>query len=191
MKDIITMIRNALSSAMAVQVEAGSPSGIHRKRSSNWVESLAQEFREYYKNDSVKVFSKEYKKNRADFLINELLFDVCVCRVGKVASNTHKKKLYYVKEALWQVESEFAKDSRQALVDFNKLVLGAAKNKLFIGPHVHDTESFINVLLPPAAACSGSVFLCLLPHPSEWHSGNDALIELFEYFDGKWKPCEE
>ena len=191
MKHVMAMIHSALSSAMNEKVTARSPKNIHSERSSNWVESLAGEFRKYYDDKSIRVFSKNNLYNRKDFLRNELLYDICVCRVGEVPSNKHKKKLCYVKEALWQVESEFAKDSRQALVDFNKLVLGAAENKLFIGPHVHNTESFIEVLRPPAAACSGSVFLCLLPHPAEWDSGNNALINLWEFNNGNWNKYEE
>ena len=56
-------------------------------------------------------------------------------------------------EVLWQVESEFANNSRETLKDFNKLVCGSAKHKLFVGSQVSDRESFIHVLLPAARAC--------------------------------------
>lgn len=192
MKQVMKMIRSALSSAMKLEETTESPMQLHRERSRNWVEFLAGEFRNYYHDDlSTRVFSKHYDGNREEFLLNELLFDICVCRVGEVASNKHKKKLYYIKDVLWQIESEFAKNSRQALVDFNKLVLGAAKNKLFIGPHVHNTESFVKVLQAPASVCSGSVFLCLLPHPAQWDIGNNAPINLWEFSNGQWEHYKE
>ena len=107
--------------------------------------------------------------------------------MNTVESAKHKKALYYIKEVLWQVESEFAKNSREALVDFNKLVLGSAKNKLFIGPHVSDQESFIEVLRPAAKQCSGSVFLGMISHPAEWDSEDSSKIDFWKLSDGKWQ----
>lgn len=40
-------------------------------------------------------------------------------------SATGRKPLRYVSAPLWHVESELKNNSFQALVDFNKLVLGA------------------------------------------------------------------
>ena len=191
MQEPITIIRKAFFLALQKQTQAESSQDLHRKRSHFWVKSLAKQFRDHYEKDnSVRVFSKDYSKNRKDFLLNELLYDVCVCRVDKVVSK-QKKELYYIKDVLWQVESEFAKNSRQALVDFNKLVLGTAKNKLFIGPQVHDTQSFIEVLRSPAAACSGSVYLCLLPHPSDWDPENSFPIHLWSFSTDHWQQYRE
>ena len=187
MKEIRTLIGNALSSAISMPVKSDSKQKINSRRSRNWVESLAQAFRTHYNDESILVFSKHFRGNRKDFLLNELLYDVCVCQVSAVESAKHKKKLYYIKEVLWQVESEFAKNSREALVDFNKLVLGSAKNKLFIGPLVNDQESFIDVLRPAAKGCSGSVFLGLIPHPAEWVYDDSTKIDLWCYSDGKWQ----
>lgn len=104
--------------------------------------------------------------------MRELLHDVTVCRLAPVQSAAQGKTLWYVTDALWQVESELARDSRQALIDFNKLVLGAARHKLFVGPQVTDPEAFIDVLRPAAARCVGHVFAALIPHPDAWdHPG--------------------
>jgi hypothetical protein len=67
----------------------------------------------------VRVFSKHHTGNRLDFGLNELLYDVLVCRIGRVLSAVHRKELLYIDQALWQVESEFACDSGQALKDLN------------------------------------------------------------------------
>jgi len=134
------------------------------------------------------VFSKHCPDHKADFKLNELLYDICVCRVAPVQSAVHKKELLYITDALWLIESEFARDSRQTLLDFNKLVLGSSRNKLFVGPQVRDNDSFIRVLLAPAAACTGNVFLALLPHPALWDSDGQAEPKFWRFAGGQWLP---
>ncbi len=153
------------------------------------MEALASEFREFHRADpDVRVFSKHCPDSRREFHLNELLYDVCVCRVAPVPSAVHKKELLYIKEPLWIIESEFARDSHQALIDFNKLVLGSSHHKLFVGPQVDDNESFIKVLVPPAAACTGDVFLALVPHPAVWNSDSDGDPLFWRFRDGTWLP---
>ncbi|MFC1988969.1 hypothetical protein ACFLVW_00110 [Chloroflexota bacterium] len=98
-------------------------------------------------------------------------------------SSVHKTKLLFIKEVLWQIESEFAHDSRKALVDFNKLVLGSGENKLFIGSQVKQGKenSFLSVLQPAARYCTGDVYVCMIPHPSNWvNSDNDVHLWIFK-----------
>jgi len=172
--DIQQILKTSFNSVID-EFRGVSPSGpTHRKMSSAWVESLSDSFRAYYQDDqSIRVFSKGNDENIRDFGVNELLYDILVCRVASVTSAKHGKVLYYVSEAIWQIESELAKDSRQALLDFNKLVLGSAINKLFIGPLVQDPYSFIEVLLPAARFCNGDVYLSLIPHPESWYDDYD------------------
>jgi len=167
--DVRELARSALDAARAQQIDAGAPGELHRKRSRAWVERLADQFRAYYRTDeTVRVFSKGCRANRKEFGLNELLYDVSVCRSGSVRSSAQGRQLLYIREVLWQVESEFARDGREALKDFSKLVCGSAQNKLFVGPQVADNEGFINVLLPAARACTGRVIVVLLPHPRQW-----------------------
>ena len=149
---------------------------INMYRSQNWVKALAEQFKKRYDGDSeIRIFSKNDDSNRKDFGLNELLHDVLVCKVDGVESYVHKKKLYFIKEVLWQVESEFARNTRSLLVDFNKLVLGSAKNKLFIASQVKKgTEnSFLKVLKPAAAYCTGDVYVGMIPHPGDWADTQD------------------
>ena len=98
-------------------------------------------------------------------------------------SHIQKKKLYFIKEVLWQVESEFARDSRSALMDFNKLVLGSGKNKLFICSQVkRGTEnSFLGILQPAAGYCTGDVYVSMVPRPSMWvNLDNDVHLWVFK-----------
>jgi len=94
---------------------------------------MAEEFRKLYPEPDVRVFCKWDDCNRGEFGLNELLYDVCVCRTETCLSARQGKTLRYVTKALWQVESEFARDSYEAVKDFNKLVIGSAENKLFVG----------------------------------------------------------
>jgi hypothetical protein len=111
-----------------------SPGSLHQARSSEWVRCLAGELKQLYADSpDVRVFHKGDGGNREDFGLNELLYDVCVCQTAPCASARQGKTLRHITRALWQVESEFARDSFEAVKDFNKLVLGAAENKLFIG----------------------------------------------------------
>lgn len=106
---------------------------VQRRIPSKWIEALTSQFYNLYTNeDDIRVFSKHNDKNRKAFRLNELLHDVCVCKAGKVQSVVQGKELEYIKKPLWQVESEFARDSRAVLIDFNKLVLGSARNKLLV-----------------------------------------------------------
>jgi hypothetical protein len=148
---------------------------------------LAAEYRLHYAKDSdVVTFSKYHETNRTNFGLNELLYDVCVCGTSSVASCRGTSSLQYVSKVLWQVESEFARDSKQALFDFNKLVLGSAKCKLFIGPIVHDCDAFMQTLSAPAQYCTGEVYAALLPEPAKWKSPIQP--RFFQFVSGKWRP---
>ena len=184
--NIISIVNNAFQATKGKQIEGTDRGQLHRNRSREWVETLADEFRKSYEDEpNVRVFSKHNESNRTEFGMNELLYDVLVCRVATTASAKRGAELFYVEEPLWQVESEFAKDTRQALFDFNKLVIGSAKNKLFIGPQVSDTEAFLDVLRAPARRCAGEVFVVLIPHPGEWDK-NDSGVSIWQLTDGEW-----
>ncbi len=177
-QDIKQLLQKSLALAQAEPDEGISVQEINQNRSRSWVNFLANQLLTPYQSEKdikdIRVFSKHDETNRKDFGLNELLYDIVVCEVGKVFSAKRKKKLVYIKKTLWQVESEFARDSKQALIDFNKLVLGSAQNKLFIGPQVSKVEQFISVLKPAAEACTGNVYVALIPHPAKWKgiSGN-------------------
>jgi len=167
--DIRNIIETALRTTVAQPDEGSTTGQKHRNRSKNWVEALGAGLREHYNNQpNVRVFTKHYGENRLEFGMNEILYDVMVCETAYTKSATGGKQLAYVTKALWQVESEFAKNSRGALYDFNKLVVGTADSKLFVGPITHDVKAFRDCLLPAANCCSGEVYLALLPHPESW-----------------------
>ena len=158
-----------------------------RSLSQKWVDQLARQFqRKYPVNLGYRVFWLGNPENRADFGLNELLFDIAVCRVSRAKSAVHDKDLRLVSQSIWQVESEFAKNSRQALFDFNKLVMGESVYKLFIAPLVAPMKEFLGVLATPAQYCSGTLFVAMVPHPRDWGRYQPSDISLVKYRNGKW-----
>ncbi len=170
------LLQEALQQAKSYTDSGKTMQKINMHRSQNWVKALTEQFKKKYDGDSeIRVFSKSDDSNRKDFGLNELLHDVLVCKVGEMQSSVHKKKLCFIKEVLWQVESEFANNTRNSLVDFNKLVLGSAENKLFIASQVKKgTENvFLEVLKPAAGYCTGDVYVGMIPHPRDWADTHD------------------
>jgi len=185
--DLRALLQESLEAARTVKVAGVSKQAVHSARSRAWVEALAADLFESLRDDPmVRVFSKHNDTHRAEFGLNELLYDIVACRVGTVTSPMHHKTLVYVEKVLWQIESEFAKNTRHALADFNKLVLGSAKSKLFIGPQVYNNQAFIKTLLPAARACTGNVYLALIPHPAQWEQG-DYRIDVWACINGQWE----
>jgi hypothetical protein len=185
--DLKKAIEAALATAVARKDEGNASGVIHRNRSKHFVEVLADALRqEYSSQPAIRVFSKHYEANRREFGMNEVLYDVLVAEAGYTEPIRGQQKLAYLRKALWQIESEFAHDSRKALFDFNKLVVGAAERKLFVGPQVSDDQAFRSSLLPAAQCCSGEVYLALLPHPKLWKQGQNLGVALFRCTSDGW-----
>jgi hypothetical protein len=186
----VRVVTTALETTRGRHVEGHTPGRVHREKSAQWVECLADQFRSLYRADrSVRVFSRADNSNRDDFGTNELLHDVCVCRVGQVRSAVRGRALFFIREVLWQVESEFSRNSRESVRDFSKLVCGSGRSKLFVGSKVADCEALARVLLPAAAACTGNVFLALVPHPGLWDTEDDVDVwrlerNIWSHFEG-------
>lgn len=180
-------VKAALSIAAAMPDEGGTPGRVHAARSRNFVGALAGRLRSAYQKDpDVAVLSKHFNGNRERFGLNELLFDVLVCRTQTTRSANGARLLTFVTGGILAVESEFERDSRQAIFDFNKLVLCASECKLFIGPRVPDEKAFLEPLGRTAAHCGGSVFTVLAPHPSEWKAGKARDVSGYRWSKGVW-----
>ena len=183
-QDVKQLLHEALKQAQSKPDKGDTIQKINMNRSQYWVEALAEQFRKRYEGDSeIRIFTKSDYSNRRDFGLNELLHDILVCKVGEVESSVYKTKLFFIKEVLWQVESEFAHNTRNSLVDFNKLVLGSAKNKLFIASQVKKgtEDAFLKVLHPAAGYCSSDVYVGMIPHPSKWvGTDNDVHLWVFK-----------
>lgn len=165
------------------------------ERSQDWVSALCDELEAHARaqelptSDSVRGFCRCNSGNRSDFGLNELLFDILIARVQNVAAAHSKTQLVAIRRALWAVESEFKRDnSRDVLVDLNKLVVADADNKLLVisdGPVMLEwaCETMSRLLDPVRSA----VYLAAVTHPSEWGTTKPATVELFRLTaDGVW-----
>lgn len=199
-------LRRALKKATACD-SPGSPEllsaqSLHQRRASEWVRCLAHELTTLVAKGgggadeaNVRVLFRNNpdKQNRAEFGMNELLYDVCICRTAEHTAVRGERMLRYVTGAVWLVESEFARDSFQAVKDFNKLVIGHAENKLFIGPCLspNDEPRYLAALLPVARASAhngaSSVYAALVPHPGEWATPPTADVTLHRYTAAGWE----
>jgi hypothetical protein len=178
-------LEEALAKAYECKSQPGwSQQRLHSERSREWVKCLADELRKLNSDPDVCVFWKGNEKNRREFGLNELLYDVTVCKTKKDGKGPR-----YVTKALWQVESEFAPRTAEAVKDFNKLVLGSAENKLFIAPRVSAVrqEAYLNALLRVARCCgSRNVYLAMVPHPSKWNAER-GLITMWQLANSGWQ----
>jgi hypothetical protein len=114
------------------------------------------------------VLSKDFAGNRERFGLNELMLDILACEVRDVPAAVSTRKLTVVTKGILAVESEFARNSRQAIRDFNKLVLCHAEYKVFIGPRISNERAVMTLLGEAAMYCTGCVLIALVPHPSDW-----------------------
>jgi len=190
------VLTRAFDDATSHAIQGPNLQRLHSQRSRQWITSLAQAFLSALdannRDRGIRVFWRHQPTGsgcRDEFGLNELLYDVCVCETGEVLAGA--KRLQYVRRALWAVESEFARDRAEAIKDFNKLVLSAAADKLFIGPHVRDAAAYRRTLEQAARECCGRVWLALVPHPDEWPepkrataAGNN--LELWLLLDEYW-----
>jgi hypothetical protein len=180
------LIERSLAEANDKTDDGTSERIIHQKRSKNFVKTLADKLGEYYKNrKDIFVLSKHHGGRRLEFGLNELIFDILVCETKQVRSSHHKKVLTYITKAIWQVESEFSKSSREVMYDFNKLVLGMSENKLIIGQTRSDEKAFLKQFEEPARYCKSNTYFAFVTHPSKWKQ--DSLEVHLWIFRGGWK----
>jgi len=167
---------------------------LHRERSRQFVEQLRLGLIGQYSNlKNVRGFSKHIGGETLEFGMSELLYDVVVLEYDFTNSGRSDKELVYVTRALWLVESELAANKREALYDFNKLVIGNSENLLFVGPVLKSSiehSDYLRVLGEAAKNCSGRLFLALIPRPSEWETATRDMVTAWEWAGekDKWVP---
>lgn len=175
-KQLFDLLIESLDAAQAVKNDETDIGKSHRKSSTNWIECLAKNLVPHYpKEEGFYVLARPIE-NKV-FGLNELLYDIVVCSTQKIDGLT------YVQDVEWQIESEFSNLKFEVVKDFNKLVLGSARRKLFIEAALNHTER-LRVLAPAASACSGEVFVSFIPHPVDWSTRKD--IALYKWNGIDW-----
>jgi hypothetical protein len=190
--DLAPLLQDAFHTARATATDPTLSLGsLHSRRSRAWVAALHARFAVAYPQppiDQYAVFSKGRDENRKAFGLTELLFDLVVGRVDTTPAVRSTGLLTFIAEAIWQVESEFARNSRSAVIDCSKLVLGSARNKLMVVPDTAFEGQMRNALQPVAvaAASEGSrFFLARVPHPDRWEVSSQPVM-LWELINGEW-----
>lgn len=190
--ELCQILREAYSDARASPISDSKTrtqselSDLHSARSSAWVKQLAHALANHESDreqtegkNEVRPFYRGYAPETQDFGLTEFLHDICIARIGTVPANIHETTLDTVKSVLWQVESEFSSDSREAVKDFNKLVAGSGENKLFIGPYLGNTtqarsaasgyrDVLRSVLINVDIGRDENWYLGIVPHPKLW-----------------------
>ena len=170
---VLKSFKNAFISAKERSTCKKDPRKLENKRrSAEFVECLAGELRNYYQEDHYRVLSKQYvNENHHEFGLSELLYDVLVLKVDHVkAVRKTNSELIFVKEGVWAIESEMAKNTREMLYDFNKLLLSSCKLKLFVGPLTTYNDEVLALLnnTTKNSLCNGTFYFSLIPHPDDW-----------------------
>jgi len=171
---VLKSLKNAMISAKERSAGKPEPRKVENKRrSAEFVECLAVELRNYYQEeDRYRVLSQKYSDdNHYEFGLNELLYDIFVCKIDHVnAVRKTDTELVFVKEAIWAIESEMAKNTREMLYDFNKLLVSSSRSKLFIGPLTSYNDEVLELLSTTTidSLCNGKFYFTLIPHPDDW-----------------------
>ena len=176
MNEIRNLVENALAKATAKRDAGESDREIHRNRSQNLVDQIARGFQTRFgANPAVRVFWSRNAANETEFNRKEFLFDIAVCEVQETPSATGRALLHFVTKTHWIVESEFEPNSRDAIVDMSKLVMGNSENVLFIGSAVGPKPGYLDMLGKVAKHCSGHTYLALIEHPGKWKTQTPSL----------------
>jgi len=181
------IVKTAYEKAVQEDDSGSTEKEVNKSRSQNFVAYLAAEFRRMFEGTpGTYVLSKDHSALRSQFGMNELLYDVLVCEAEEVPSATKTTMLTCVSNGRIAVESEMAKDSRQALYDFNKLVLSSCDTQLFVGPLVSDIPAYLEPLAVAAKHCKGAVYLALIPHPGSWGPSNHDSTRFWKWNGRNW-----
>ena len=186
-------LKDVVDAAWAVAIE--NPATDNGKRSAQWVDALARQFKDNYALDRRhRVFWRGNEDNYPHFRTRELLFDITVCSVSTTLSlQNPPQPLEFISDCHWQAESEFAaNDTRAVVVDMSKLVLGSAENKLIVAAHPNNDAKRQRVLAQCAdiaACCRTNLFFLFVSHPKDWLNDPCSPL-LFEWVAGDWWPID-
>jgi hypothetical protein len=176
---VIAAVRGALGDAWSFSPRiALAPKDLHSARSAHLVKQIAARLRAQADPARVRVFSRDYDGNRADFDLNELHFDVQACEVVAPAVAGARRDVF-LGPSLLQLESELAEgrnpdvlDGRTRLElrkDFSKIMTGGAPLRVFVASYCNSTLNQQEFLLGAARLCGAqTLLLFLFPHPSRW-----------------------
>ena len=165
-------LKHIIDSAWAATLEGVRND--HRRRSEVWVSALACEFSKHYPPVAGhRVLWRSSCSADPDFRLREFLFDITVCSVSYTCSLQRiPQPLPYVSYCHWLVESEFARNTRNIIVDMSKLVVGHAENKLFVAAQrsTATERALLDRCIHIAERCRSGLFFAFVAHPDQWRN---------------------
>lgn len=188
-KDLAGLLRRAWDDARARPVPADARCALGALRSQLFVAALGDALAAHYAPfPDVSVLARG--RRQGPFAPREeFLFDLLVARMGMVTSPVHQASLPFIREPRLQVESEFAFDTRETLLDASKLVCGAAPQSLLVVPSSPTPENYLRPLAVIAGRVGGEMFVAFVPHPRAWKPSAPTPV-LYRWVQGDWRSIE-
>ena len=152
----------------------------NKQRSSLFINEIHQSFEKKYPEKSGFVVFSKGKKN-LEFRRNEYLFDILIGKKEYLVS-AHKHNIPYVSKAYLCIESEFAENNRESVIDINKLLLAHTDNRIMIlpmGPNIQ--MNYLNSLKPMLTDFKNRLIIMFFPHPKNWMDDTKREYRAFEY----------
>ena len=173
--DIKRVLDASYHDALRALVMGTSAAALARARQRALVKTLASRLNEAITDENTRAYHRYATSSRADFGIDALPWDICICRLGASDSGGRQaQSLEYVAGALWQVAIDFSGETAGALQAVNRLAFGGASNKLLLLAHPESgSDSLLESLAQPFAG-DGARCLALLPHPRDWDDATHA-----------------
>ena len=185
--DFRRVIDASYALAAKALVMGTSPRALARARERAFVKSLADQLESVYSGEDIRVFSQFGRGNRRDFGTEQLLSDICVCRVSAgQTGGRQSQEFLFVADLLAQVEIELSREWRREIQALNRLISGSAADQLLVTAQPsRDSAETLNMLQAPFAALAGAASLALIPHPADWET-TEAAPEVWRLVDGAW-----
>ena len=180
-KKIISIAKKKGSSGQKSYDELKSDQWKHRKLSQSWVKYLSFSLEKYHrgKNDKIYAFPGNPKlAKKHGIKRKEFLFDISVglyksFESKKFESSKKVLPIYYQSKPIWQIESEFAEDTREIAIDFSKLLAGNADYAMMVSPEGKEKRDYymdeMKKMLESNVSLGRKIlYFLILPHPRDW-----------------------
>jgi len=155
----------------------------HRRLSQAWVkylgQSLEKSYQKKYNNKNIYAFPSQFDlKKKLGIKQSEFLFDVSVGLYNSFKSTKNEglqklSPIHYQAHSIWQIESEFAENTREIAIDFSKLFAGNADYAMMVGPRGKEKTNYymdeMKKMLMSIDTLNGKIlYFLILPHPRDW-----------------------
>jgi len=186
-KDLNILITAALN---IESKDFASDQKLHKYLSQSWVQNFALGLEKYYSSQPVKILSFFNQRDLSDKQtppVKEFLFDTTVAKCDSFYTSHSKNLIPFIKEPIWQIESEFKPDMREIVKDFQKLISGIAPFKMMIVPYGKDDSKYYKTdTTHLAKLVRGELWMVAIQHPSKNWYGKPVKFELYRWDKDVW-----